>query len=865
MEVFTQPQRFLVPLFQRPYVWNEERQWEPLWRDVERLAERVLTSGNTTTSPHFLGAVVLQQLPNVTGELQGRIIVDGQQRLTTLQLLMDAIHGECMDQGFNGPARRLELLIQNQDAYQNKPEDQFKVWPTTRDKQAFYEVMAPKSKIDYTTLKHSSARLVLAHRYFAERTREWLMEAGIESAAQRAEALDLAVRTLLQIVVIDLQIDENAQEIFETLNARGTPLTPVDLIKNLVFQRLLDEDVDVEKIYDTSWRHFETEFWEKEISSGRLKRPMAVVFFHHWLMSVIADEIPANEVFSAFKRYLVNNSSISIQDIVQRIYAASQLYADFTVRAASSTGAIDRIALFVYRLETMQTDAPKPLLLALLDPDREQPIPKGMVVNIIDDVESWLVRRMLYRAGTKSYSRLFADLVNIVRTSPVESLHERIRETLQRQRGDATFWPDDKDIRSSLSVLPLYKRMSVSRNRMILEAIEDYLRGVGSHDKKFTEESVRRGVLSIEHLMPQAWERNWPEPADGDFNARFQRIHSLGNLTLVTRQLNTSVSNGSWESKSQALNRYGVLLLNSTLSEYQCDGWSDEAILKRTDALTDIVLQIWSVPPGHSSERSTAAVITNSNVSLLDLLKDHVLHEGQLLKPTMSSYEQVNAIVIAGGKLLCQDSVFDTPSGAAVFVRGGRATNGWLFWAVDSADGVTLAELRHDLLRRRFPDEYTDAHDDNDEAQLQGALIVDMQQRFWQGFRQYVADNGLPFTPGTPRGHKLNIPLGMSDARLYAVMTTFTFQNIDNGPELRVEFYIPDNHALYDRLFDQRDAIEAAYQSQLTWHYVAGTKSTRICDHVKRDVTDETQWSRYYEWLTEHIVRLRDAIVPRIP
>src|ERR1700752_709195 len=116
-EVFIQAQRLIVPLFQRPYVWNRENQWEPLWRDVIRVADRLLSQPSQTQQAHFLGAVVLQQLQNPVGSLQARIIIDGQQRLTTLQLLLDALHAELHAADAPQPAMRLESLVRNPTAY----------------------------------------------------------------------------------------------------------------------------------------------------------------------------------------------------------------------------------------------------------------------------------------------------------------------------------------------------------------------------------------------------------------------------------------------------------------------------------------------------------------------------------------------------------------------------------------------------------------------------------------------------------------------------------------------------------------------------------------------------------------------------
>ena len=113
--IFNQPQRFSVPLFQRPYVWSQDNQWEPLWEDVTRAAERMLKAPNGKHQPHFLGAVVLQQVTNGTGSLQQRTIIDGQQRLTTLQVLLDALQAEFVRVEAVKEAKRVERLVTNED------------------------------------------------------------------------------------------------------------------------------------------------------------------------------------------------------------------------------------------------------------------------------------------------------------------------------------------------------------------------------------------------------------------------------------------------------------------------------------------------------------------------------------------------------------------------------------------------------------------------------------------------------------------------------------------------------------------------------------------------------------------------------
>lgn len=158
-----------MPVFQRPYIWTQDQQWEPLWEDIDYLAGSVLESGEA--NPHFLGAVVLQQVPNRVADIETRLVVDGQQRLTTIQLLLGTLHEVCAENGYSIPAARLGALVQNPDEYVNGDSNlKLKVWPTEFDQNAFQRVMKNDSGKEYTR----NNRIVLAHEYFKEQVRQWL-------------------------------------------------------------------------------------------------------------------------------------------------------------------------------------------------------------------------------------------------------------------------------------------------------------------------------------------------------------------------------------------------------------------------------------------------------------------------------------------------------------------------------------------------------------------------------------------------------------------------------------------------------------------------------------------------------------------
>lgn len=713
--IFGQPQRLLVPLFQRPYVWNEEQQWEPLWKDLERVASRLLSNPQGKHSPHFLGAVVLQQIHSALGDLPARVIIDGQQRLTTLQILLDALDGELRRAGATVQADRLEYLIENDKRFWKNPEDRFKVWPTNRDRPAFNEVMGTPSPVDHTTLKNADARLVKAHAYFSQQGRSWLACEDASEREFRADAIERSARELLQIVVIDLAPDENAQEIFETLNARGAQLTAADLIKNFIFQKLLDSGADVGKTYERYWKDFETAFWEAEVSAGRLRHQRSSLFINHWLISRTGEEVPAREVFSRFKWYTEHDAKASIEELLKELYSASQVYRSTTEASESTSGELDGVGLFSYRLRSMEIDVMKSVILALLaDPTRE--IAASVVESTLAAIESWLVRRMLVRASTKSYGQAAAEIVGIIRQSDATRVDQSVRAFLLSQKSEHRYWPDDEEVTRELARIPIYRRLSRARLRMVLEAIEDHHRGYHPTRKQFAGMRVARSGFHIEHLMPQSWEAKWPLQLAVSKEERSNRIHLLGNLTLLTSRLNASVSNGPWNGESgkhAAIQKHDILLLNRDLDKFSALDWTDEAILLRTQQMTNAILEIWTVPTGYRS-----GTVTDSNrgaraVELSDLISSGMLTPGQILTPRPVGLRQHSATVLPDGRLDMGGKVFESPSGAAHPLRR-RATNGWSFWLIDAATKRSLATIRREYMENASID--SDGFDDDEDV-----------------------------------------------------------------------------------------------------------------------------------------------------
>lgn len=256
-----------MPLYQRPYVWDAEHQWQPLWDDIEVILEHRLDGGADGFS-HFLGAIVLEQELHSPGSIPFYTVIDGQQRLTTLQLLLGAASKVASDVGADKEAAILGRLTQN-DELTAEGVELFKVWPTNANRAAFQAVMQmrgpPADRED-----DPNNRIDEAYTFFGGAMSEWLGAESDELArVDLIKALRVTLSDLLKVVSITLEPGDNAQIIFETLNARGTPLLALDLVKNAVFHAAAKQQLSIDALYHEEWKkELDMAYWRAERRQG---------------------------------------------------------------------------------------------------------------------------------------------------------------------------------------------------------------------------------------------------------------------------------------------------------------------------------------------------------------------------------------------------------------------------------------------------------------------------------------------------------------------------------------------------------------------------------------------------------------------
>lgn len=628
VEMFEKQRRYVVPLFQRPYVWEQDGQWEPLWQDISGRAEAVLDreargSRSDSIENHFLGAVVLDQIKVYGRQVDTVEVIDGQQRLTTLQLLLAAFRDVVKGTDETRLADDLTRLTENSGVRDSEIE-RFKVWPTNADRRDFEAALVAGSvqelEAKYPLQRRKYARkvdprplLVETYLFFARRIGGFCSVTPTETAephgvslprgflANRAYALFEALKRHIQLVVIELEEDDDPQVIFETLNARGVPLLPSDLIRNFVFLRATQQGENAEDLYSTLWKEYDERpaeadagknerFWKQTERQGRVKRTRLDLFMHHYVQYQSKQDLSIGHLFRAFRSWWESVDKRSVSNELKELRRHSDVFA--TVLVPDGDG---RTPLFAKRLQALDTSTVYPVLLLLLVGGKDR-VAAGDLDGIVTDLESYLVRRMVCELGTKNYNRFFLSMLQKLRGSSDPISRATIQQMLLAPDGSAGEWPDDKRFAKAWLEKPLYDTLKPMRCSMLLEAVDRAMRT--SKQETVTINSK----LTIEHVLPQQWEPPaWPEPpvdAGNDDESAIERrerlLHSLGNLTLLTQELNSSVSNGPYAAKRPEIAKQSVLRLNTYFQD--ATTWDESEIASRGEKLLEHAKRIWPRP-----------------------------------------------------------------------------------------------------------------------------------------------------------------------------------------------------------------------------------------------------------------------------
>jgi hypothetical protein len=579
-----------IPFFQRGYVWNVEN-WEDILGDLLDFEKS-----------HFLGSLILKQLEKQTGKPKEVLVIDGQQRLTTLSILLRTL--------FNSFGTDIqcncEASLHNYLFYKKNTTDKelfVKISHSKIDKKYFQKIIKNEIKdVEYdailvensiTKTSSRSNRILQCFKYFTEIIQEISLESRLELFNR---LLDQENKIL---VMIDLSEKEDEQAIFDTINSAGVRLSSADVIKNALFQKaldLFDKQEEVEELYKQNWEDiFAIDddakiFWDTPRSTGRLMRDNIEILLHS--ISVIKgffdpDKHTLSDLSNLYKIYISKITKDDLKSFILEISKYAKLFRDKILVFNGSTlfNYQDNCSRLFHILSVNEISTFHPYVLSLFYKYDNN---ESKLNEELRKVESLIIKRMITKSETKSYNKMCKEFIK-----KNSSIDQKILEQ------------SDSDVINGLA------NISNKNASLLLFWVELYRR---SKDSKQSVKELKYNY-SLEHLMPQKWEEYWSKVDVYDESSniitdkevakreRYTKIYSIGNMTLLNSSLNTSLRNYEFskkiegEGKKRGIRHYADLGITKfdILDNYDKGDnvWNEIKINQRTSNLAKDIVDIW--------------------------------------------------------------------------------------------------------------------------------------------------------------------------------------------------------------------------------------------------------------------------------
>jgi hypothetical protein len=671
LALFSNPLQYLVPIFQRGYVWTIERQIQLLWTDIADRANELEKyqelevqakkngSANLVKKPrkHFLGTVIItdHRAPQL-GEPSTAEVIDGQQRMTTTQLLALAFRDALANVEDIFLKQCVEVYTHNAAAFKQK-HYHYKVWPTNAGRAEMTALVEARSvqKVceQYPIRTSGSGRskkrisrpllveaylyfygvisMFLRGRYFDEvvpdnsdendglnallqdvaYTEEtwatrWIHsirhdnppKVPFEELPIIPERVQLLLSTLteyMQLIELRLGAEDDAQVIFESLNDRGVRLTPADLVRNFVFLEATRVNAPADVLYESHWQDFDEALAEKgAISKSKL----------FWKVEERQGRLTNTRLDTLLYHYVSMRTMDDIKldhvfESFKQWWSIGQRDVDIELARLKNSAALFRSLILPDRGTRLGRFAHN---MRVLDSSTMTPVVLYLgeclgteseeFLACLQILESYVVRRAVCGLTAKAYNRVFPNLLKKL-SGAEKPTAAAVAQHLSGLSGSTQNWPDDEEFKNAWMNGSTYKGLRSAKTKMLLEALELGARNTVHHETQM----LTTVPLHVEHVLPIAWREHWPSP--GDENAeivRDQLLHNIGNLTLLTEKLNPSLSNHCFDIKRPEITK-SLLSLNAYFQGERWhtpgSGWNEEEIHQRAIVLLKIAVKNW--------------------------------------------------------------------------------------------------------------------------------------------------------------------------------------------------------------------------------------------------------------------------------
>jgi len=826
--------RFVIPVYQRNYDWRTE--------NCKQLYDDLVKVVHDKRKSHFFGSIV--SVYNPDGENDEFLVIDGQQRLTTVSLLMLAMYNLLEQNVIISAKSALSEKIYEMylvDKWQDE-DTRIKLKPVKNDRLAFNRLF------DMEADRVPESNLTINYDYFCNRIQK--EEITVD------ELYDAICR--LEIISITLNGDDNPQLIFESLNSTGVALSEGDKIRNFILMGLPMKEQN--EYYEKYWNKIE-ENTEYDVSA-----------FVRDYLSVKQQAIPAqSKVYFTFKAYVEDNE-IPTEALLKDLLAYAKWY-HILLTGSTKNKALDAC---INRLNRLETTVTRPFFLEVLRLQSEGTLSVDDVAEIFLTTENYLFRRTICDLPTNALNKIFLTLhKDVLRYDGTEDNYVAKLKYAILSKKERTRFPDDSEFSVAFAERQVY--LMNSKNKIyILERLENY----GTDEDKDVYRHFDAGDYSIEHIMPQHLTPAWVRELGDDYEQIHETwLHRIANLTLTA--YNSKYSNSPFSEKKSMKNGFWESGIRMNTYIAQRGHWALPELEERSSYLAKRALEIWSCPVTDykPAEKQMDNCTLDDDISLSGRLiaKFSYKNTEQPVTSWIDMYERVLKILHAEDKSILSRLAYSSndASDLATYVSGNPAD---LRGALQIDEGIfvernTSTWLKISLLRRFFKLYDADPTDltfylrdetDTAEDELEGTRY-ELRKKYWTFALQIIQDafgGEGPFSNANPcKENWVNGYFGIGGFNLCCVA------NYDSA---RVEVYMgkskkEENKKAFDFLKTHQDEIESSLGTHLIWARGDDIKSSKIYYQLDGvSINNETDWLQMAKFHAEWSRKFYEVIVPFI-
>lgn len=822
--------RFVIPVYQRNYDWKTEN-CKQLYDDLVK----VIKGGRRN---HFFGSLV--SVYNPDGHNEEFLVIDGQQRLTTVSLLFLAMYN-LMDKGIIVPqtANLKQRIYEEYLVDKWQPEEtRIKLKPVKNDQRAFGKLFSEPSE----HIRESN--LTINYDYFYDRIQK--QEITID---QLYDAI-----CCLEIINIRLDMEDNPQLIFESLNSTGLDLSEGDKIRNFILMGLPSKEQ--EEYYEKYWNRIE-ECTKYDVSS----------FIRDYL-SVKQQAIPQQKrIYSIFKDYM-EIGNIQTEPLLADMLDYAKRY-ELLLNGKTGSSVLDACICRLNRLETTVT---RPFFLEVLRLYNENKLAIGQVTEIFLIAENYLFRRSICDLPTNALSKIFLMLHReIMRYDGTEANYvEKFKYALLSKKERSRF-PDDAEFSKAFVERPIY--LMNSKNKIyVLERLENY----GTAEDKDVYRHCDEGTYSIEHIMPQHLTPTWQKELGEDYEQiHIMWLHRIANLTLTA--YNSKYSNSTFVEKKTMQNGFddSGIRMNTWIAKK--DKWTLAELEERSCYLMDRALTIWAVPATDykPEEKQLDTYTLEDEVDLTGRLitKFAFKNTEQPVTSWVEMFQKVLQILYAEDKaIIIKLASSESNDIASNFTYDAGAYN---HHTVEISNGIYVSTYNSTMIKMSILNRVFKLYDENpadlvfylrDENETntdEPGSRYELRRKYWTyaiPIIQKTHDADGSFSNVSPtRDNWINGFFGIGG---------FSICCVANYDAARVEIVFQkgdkeENKKAFDALMAHRQEIESALGVSLIWNRAEDKKSSKLYIQLSNvSIENEVDWLQMASFHAEWSKKFYDVIVP---